>query len=68
MSALPRDDNGRRKRRRAGATPKDLAESNPVTRAPKLRGLGRSNQDESPDDARSFDEDYWRSQRPPHWG
>lgn len=24
--------------------------------------------DESPEDARSFDAEFWAAQRPPHWG
>ncbi|MDO5030497.1 MAG: hypothetical protein Q4E11_07950 [Corynebacterium sp.] len=54
---------GRRQRRRAGAPAKNFAR-----KAGKKSASAVTYHDESPEDARGFDADYWASQRPPHWG
>ena len=63
----------RRPRRRAGAKPASLA-SRRHQHNSQLRNMkstyakGASSDMESPEDNRNFDEDFWREQRPPHWG
>lgn len=53
----------RRQRRRAGAPAKNFAQPRSAKTAPAVHY-----HDESPEDARDFDVDYWTKQRPPHWG
>ena len=60
--AAPRSGS-RRQRRRAGAPAKNFAQSRSAKTARTVRY-----HDESPEDARDFDVDYWIKQRPPHWG
>lgn len=53
----------RRQRRRAGAPAKNFAQPRSAKTARTVHY-----HDESPEDARDFDADYWTKQRPPHWG
>ena len=69
----------RRPRRRAGAKPESFAsrrrrhagearERNQRRHLPGYSDQQRFSDLESPEDNRAFDEEFWREQRPPHWG
>ncbi|MEJ5920015.1 hypothetical protein [Corynebacterium sp. H78] len=56
----------RRKRRRAGAAPEAFASRRDSERTSPLKS--ENPPPETPEESSEFDEGFWNSERPPHWG